>query len=49
MNLFILFVTVLGVCCREGFFSSFGEQGYSLAVVCRLVIAVASLVAEHGF
>ena len=49
MNLCILFVTVLGVCCHEDCFSSFGEQGYSLAGVCRLVIAVASLVAEHGF
>ena len=29
-------------------FSSCGEQGLLLVVVCRLLIAVASLVAEHG-
>ena len=29
-------------------FSSCGEQGLLFAVVCRLLIAVASLVAEHG-
>ena len=26
-----------------------GEQGYSSVAVCGLLIAVASLVAEHGF
>ena len=40
---------MLGLCCCEGLFSSFSEQGYSLVVVCRLLIAVASLLAEHGF
>ena len=30
-------------------FSTWREQGYSLIVVCRFLIVVASLVAEHGF
>ena len=49
MYLFILFLIVLGLCCCEGFFSSFSEQGYPLVVVRRLLIAVVSLLAEHGF
>ena len=49
MYLFILFLIVLGLCCCEGFFSSFSEQGYPLVLVRRLLIAVVSLLAEHGF
>ena len=45
--LFIYFLlAVLGLhCCMT--FSSCGEGGFSLVVVCRLLIAVASLVVEH--
>ena len=43
-----LFMTVLGLRCRMQAFSSCSEQGDSEAVVCMLLIAVASLVAEHG-
>ena len=43
-----LFLAVLGLCCCVGAFSSCGEQGLLFIVVCRLLIAVASLVAEHG-
>ena len=34
-------------CCAQAF-SSCGEQGLLFVVVCGLLIAVASLVAEHG-
>ena len=40
-------MAALGLCCCAQAFSSCGEQGYSVAV-CRLVIAVTSLVGEHG-
>ena len=49
LNLFILFIyfwlcwVFIAVC---GLFSSCGEQGLLFVVVCRLLIAVASLV-EH--
>ena len=39
---------VLGLCCCARVFSSCGEQGLLFAAVCRLLIAVASLVVEHG-
>ena len=39
---------VLGLCCRTGFSLVVGSRGHSPAVVCELLIAVASLVAEHG-
>ena len=35
------------LCCMRAF-SSYGERGLLFVVVCRLLIAVASLVAEHG-
>ena len=50
-NLFIilyLFLAVLGLCCCAGAFSSCGEWGRLFIVVRGLLIAVASLVAEHG-
>ena len=43
-----LFLAVLGLCCCARAFSSCGERGLLFAAVSRLLIAVASLVAEHG-
>ena len=52
INLFIfiylLFLAVLGLRCCVRPFSSCGEQGLLFVAVRRLLIAVASLVAEHG-
>ena len=42
-----LFLAVLGLCCCMQAFSSC-ERGLLFVAVCRLLIAVASLVAEHG-
>ena len=38
----------LGLCCYAQAFSSCGEQGLLSVAVRGLLIAVASLVAEHG-
>ena len=47
VNLFIyLFMAALGLHCCTRAFSS-GERGLLFVVVCKLLIAVASLVAEH--
>ena len=43
-----LFLAVLGLRCCAQAFSSCGERGLLFVVVCGLLIAVASLVAEHG-
>ena len=43
-----LFLAALGLCCCMRAFSSCGERGLLFVAVCRLLIAVASLVAEHG-
>ena len=43
-----LFLAALGLRCCTGAFSSHGEQGLLFVVVHGLLIAVASLVAEHG-
>ena len=53
MNLFIyffiyLFLAALGLHCCARAFSSCGEQGLLFVAVHGLLIAVASLVAEHG-
>ena len=56
INLFmyLLFLAELGLCCCAQPLSSCGEQGSCgergllFIVVCRLLIAVASLVVEHG-
>ena len=49
INLFIyLFLAVLGLHCCVQPFSSCGEWGLLFIAVRRLLIAVASLVAEHG-
>ena len=42
-----LFLAALGLRCCARAFSSCGEWGLLFVVVCRLLIAVASLVAEH--
>ena len=39
---------MLGLRCCAGAFSSCGEQGLPFLAVLGLLIAVASLVAEHG-
>ena len=52
INLFLLFIylflAALGLCCCAWVFSSCGEWGLLLVVLCRLLIVVACLVAEHG-
>ena len=49
INLFVyLFLAALGLCCCARAFSSCGERGLLFVAVRRLLIAVASLVAEHG-
>ena len=45
---FFIFLTALGLCCCERAFSSCGERGLLVIAVRGLLIAVASLVAEHG-
>ena len=45
---FFFFVTALGLPCCAQAFSSCGKQGLLFVVVRGLLIAVASLVAEHG-
>ena len=42
-----LFLAVLGLRCCTWAFSSYGERGLLFVAVCRLLIAVAFLVAEH--
>ena len=42
-----LFLAVLGLRCCTGFSLVVGSEGYSLAVVLRILVVVASLVAEH--
>ena len=46
--LFILFSAVLGLCCCTWLSLLLASGGCSLAAVRRLLIAAASLVAEHG-
>ena len=45
---FIYFLAVLGLRCCTQAFSSCGEPGLLFVAVCGLLIAVASLVVEHG-
>ena len=45
---FIYFLAALGLRCCARAFSSCSERGLLFIVVCGLLIAVASLVAEHG-
>ena len=46
--LFILFLAALGLCCCARAFSSCGERGLLFVAMRGFLIAVASLVAEHG-
>ena len=48
INLFILFLAALGLSCCTQAFSSCSEQGLLFVAVHGLLIAVASLVAQHG-
>ena len=43
-----LFLAELGLHCCPRAFSSCGERGLLFVAVCELLIAVASLVVEHG-
>ena len=43
-----LFLVPLSLCCCASFPLVVVSGGYSLAVVCRLLFVVASLVAEQG-
>ena len=43
-----LFLAVLGLCCCARAFSSCSEQGLVFVALHMLLIAVASLVVEHG-
>ena len=43
-----LFLAVLGLCCCAQAFSSCGERGLLFVAVRGLLIAVASLAADHG-
>ena len=43
-----LFLATLGLCCYSGAFSSCGKRGLLFVAVRGLLIAVSSLVAEHG-
>ena len=45
-TIYFLVLAVLGLCCTS-FSLVAGSGGYSLVVACRLLIAVASLTAEH--
>ena len=42
-----LFLVVLGLCCCVGFSLVAANGGYSLVMVCGLLIVVTSLVAEY--
>ena len=43
-----IFLAVMGLCCRTQAFSSYSESGLLFIAVFRLLIAVASFVAEQG-
>ena len=46
--IYLKFLAVLGLCCSLANFSlAAASRGYSLVVMCRLFIVVASLVVEH--
>ena len=47
-NFIYLFFAALGLRCCAWAFSSCSERGLLFVVACGLLIAVASLVAEHG-
>ena len=43
-----LFLAALSLCCCAQALSSCGQRGLLFVAVCRLLIAVASFVVEHG-
>ena len=45
---FFIYLTTLGLCCYIDFSLVAENGGYSLVAMLGLLIAVASLVAEHG-
>ena len=45
---FLFFLAALGLHCCARAFSSRGKRGLLFVAVCGLLIAMASLVAEHG-
>ena len=47
-DFFFFFLAALGLRCCAWAFSNCGERGLLFVAVCELLIAVASLVAEHG-
>ena len=47
-KIYLLFLAVLGLHCCTQSFSSCGEQELLFIVMCGLLVAVASLTAEHG-
>ena len=47
-EIYFIFLAALGLCCCTRAFSSCSEQGLLFVAVRGLLIAVASLVAEHG-
>ena len=49
IKIFFFFLAELGLRCCVQAFSSWGERGLLFNEVLRLLITVASLVAEHGF
>ena len=46
--IFKFFLSALGLCCHAWAFSSCSELGLLFVEVSRLIIVVASLIAEHG-
>ena len=48
ISFYYLFMAVLGLCCGTWTFSGWGDQSYSLVAMCRLLTAVASLIAGLG-
>ena len=47
MILFMLFLSMLGLRCYPGFSLAAASGGYSVALVCSLLTAVTSFVADH--
>ena len=45
-SFFFQFLALLGLCCCQGFSLVAGSRGYSPVAMCRLLIAVASLVEQ---
>ena len=48
LRIFLFFLAALGLCCCVQAFSSCGKRGLLFVVVHGLLMAMASLVVEHG-